>query len=117
MVASGNLIAEFRLSELQQLEDMTRRLPLIARQDVAASNIDPDLVDSSMAEATASGTGSVPALGGGTGEDEALGSLVPGMEDYTDIWLTTAQIIDMANSIANSDTEWVSHTMSEHDIW
>ncbi|KAM0367683.1 hypothetical protein ACHAPK_007583, partial [Fusarium culmorum] len=51
-------------------------------------------------------------------DNETMASLGPGMDDLgMDAWFTTAQMIDMANSIANSDTEWVSHTMMEHDIW
>lgn len=51
-------------------------------------------------------------------DNETMASLGPAMDDLgMDAWFTTAQMIDMANSIANSDTEWVSHTMMEHDIW
>jgi len=50
-------------------------------------------------------------------DNETLASLLASTdEDSMDTWFTTAQMIDMANSIANSDTEWVSHTIMEHDI-
>ncbi|KAI5465278.1 hypothetical protein BGZ63DRAFT_500398 [Mariannaea sp. PMI_226] len=112
MVASGNLIAEFRLAELQQLDDMLRRLPPSSRS--IQSNIDPDLVNPSSSQGIQGSTEAPPSTE--VAQDDNLRA-IPCMDDYTDIWLTTAQIIDMANSIANSDTEWVSHTMSEHDIW
>lgn len=34
-----------------------------------------------------------------------------------DSGLTTAQMMDLANSIGSSDTEWMQHAMTEHGIW
>ncbi|KAL6404324.1 positive activator of transcription [Ilyonectria robusta] len=116
MVGKGNLIAEFRQSELQQLDDMLRRLPATTGQSPTPNNPDQEIVDNPVAPGM--DDSAVDTTIAGSNDEETLSSLLPGMEEYsTDVWLTTAQIIDMANSIANSDTEWVSHTITEHDIW
>ncbi|KAH7169990.1 hypothetical protein EDB81DRAFT_774203 [Dactylonectria macrodidyma] len=112
MVGKGNLIAEFRQSELQQLDDMLRRLPATSGQ---SSNPDQEGVDNPMAQGIEDSV--IDPTLAESNDEETLSSLLPSMDYSTDVWLTTAQIIDMANSIANSDTEWVSHTITEHDIW
>lgn len=116
MVGKGNLIAEFRQSELQQLDDMLRRLPATTGQSPTPNNPDQEIVENPVAPGMDDSAADTTIAG--SNDEETLSSLLPGMEEYsTDVWLTTAQIIDMANSIANSDTEWVSHTITEHDIW
>ncbi|KAK7416873.1 hypothetical protein QQX98_004931 [Neonectria punicea] len=116
LVGRGNLIAEFKQSELQQLDDMLRRLPATSGQTPNTINWDQEVGGNTISEPMTDAT--VDPTTVGSHDDETLSSLLPGMEGYsTDVWLTTAQIIDMANSIANSDTEWVSHTITEHDIW
>ncbi|KAM6509783.1 hypothetical protein FALCPG4_017428 [Fusarium falciforme] len=116
MIGKGNLIAVFRRSELQQLDDMLSRLP---REDTGQTpvptNVDGQIIGGSMPDVP---EGATPAMDSLNGDNEAMASMIPGMDDFgMDAWFTTAQMIDMANSIANSDTEWVSHTMMEHDIW
>ncbi|KPM41163.1 hypothetical protein AK830_g5425 [Neonectria ditissima] len=116
LVGRGNLIAEFKQSELQQLDDMLRRLPATSGQSPNAINPDQEVGDNTLSEPMPDAVVEPATID--SNEEESLSSLLPSMEDYsTDVWLTTAQIIDMANSIANSDTEWVSHTITEHDIW
>ncbi|ESU10213.1 hypothetical protein FGSG_03068 [Fusarium graminearum PH-1] len=111
MVNKGNLIAVFRRSELQQLDDMLSSLSR-DHDDTTPIPIDGQIIG-----------GTMPEEGDGTlldpnDDNETMASLGPAMDDLgMDAWFTTAQMIDMANSIANSDTEWVSHTMMEHDIW
>ncbi|KAG8352617.1 hypothetical protein FVEN_g9367 [Fusarium venenatum] len=111
MVNKGNLIAVFRRSELQQLDDMLSSLSR-DHDDTTPIPIDGQIIGGAMADEA------VVALLESNDENETMASLVPPMDDLgMDAWFTTAQMIDMANSIANSDTEWVSHTMMEHDIW
>jgi hypothetical protein len=111
MVNKGNLIAVFRRSELQQLDDM---LSCLSREhnDATPIPIDGQIIGGTMPEEN---DGPLPEP---SDDNETMASMLPGMDDLgMDAWFTTAQMIDMANSIANSDTEWVSHTMMEHDIW
>ncbi|EYB24043.1 hypothetical protein FG05_03068 [Fusarium graminearum] len=111
MVNKGNLIAVFRRSELQQLDDMLSSLSR-DHDDTTPIPIDGQIIGGTMPE---EGDG---ALLDPNDDNETMASLGPAMDDLgMDAWFTTAQMIDMANSIANSDTEWVSHTMMEHDIW
>ncbi|GKU20030.1 unnamed protein product [Fusarium langsethiae] len=111
MVNKGNLIAVFRRSELQQLDDMLSSLSR-DHDDTTPIPIDGQIIGGTMPEEV---DGS---LLDPNDDNETMASLVPPMDDLgMDAWFTTAQMIDMANSIANSDTEWVSHTMMEHDIW
>lgn len=51
--------------------------------------------------------------------NELLPSPISGVLDEVsfETGLTAAQIMDMANSIDASDTDWMSHTMMEHSIW
>ncbi|KAF4442345.1 hypothetical protein F53441_11773 [Fusarium austroafricanum] len=107
MISKGNLIAMFRRSELQQLDDM---LSSLHRQSDAA----PIPIDGQIIGGTIEGNEGGLEL---NDDDETMASMLPGMDDIGIEWFSTAQMIDLANSIANSDTEWVSHTMMEHDIW
>ncbi|KAG4291934.1 hypothetical protein FPRO06_13187 [Fusarium proliferatum] len=110
MISKGNLIAMFRRSELQQLDDMLGRLPR-DQSDTTPVPIDGQIIGGTIGE----GEGSLNDL---NDDNETMDSMLPGMDDLgMDAWFTTAQMIDMANSIANSDTEFLSHAMMEHDIW
>ncbi|KAG4262915.1 hypothetical protein FPRO03_10278 [Fusarium proliferatum] len=110
MISKGNLIAMFRRSELQQLDDMLGRLPR-DQSDTTPVPIDGQIIGGTNGE----GEGSLNDL---NDDNETMASMLPGMDDLgMDAWFTTAQMIDMANSIANSDTEFLSHAMMEHDIW
>lgn len=110
MISKGNLIAMFRRSELQQLDDMLGRLPH-EQSDTTPIPIDGQIIGGTTGE----GEGGLNDL---NDDNETMASMLPGMDDLgMDAWFTTAQMIDMANSIANSDTEFLSHTMMEHDIW
>ncbi|KAF4339946.1 positive activator of transcription [Fusarium beomiforme] len=110
MISKGNLIAMFRRSELQQLDDMLGRLP----RD--QSETTPIPIDGQIIGGTITEDGSV--LNELNEDNETMASILPDMDDLgMDAWFTTAQMIDMANSIANSDTEFLSHAMVEHDIW
>ncbi|CAJ0554730.1 Ff.00g132430.m01.CDS01 [Fusarium sp. VM40] len=110
MVSKGNLIAVFRRSELQQLDDMLSCLPR-DNTDTTPIPIDGQIIGGTM-------EGNEESLQDPNDDNETMASMLPGLDDLgMDAWFTTAQMIDMANSIANSDTEWVSHTMMEHDIW
>ncbi|KAJ4198792.1 hypothetical protein NW767_008783 [Fusarium falciforme] len=95
---------------------MLSRLPREGTgQTPVPTNVDGQIIGGWMPDVP---EGATPAMDSLNGDNEAMASMIPGMDDFgMDAWFTTAQMIDMANSIANSDTEWVSHTMMEHDIW
>ncbi|KAF6809657.1 C6 transcription factor [Colletotrichum musicola] len=112
MVASGNLIAEFRKSEMQKLEEMLSEF--VAAQSRAPGGS----VDASQAAAwqQAGGPGTtlqeavppetLPVYGDFTKE----GSSSSQAED-----LTAQQIIDVVNSMEWEDNEWMSFTMVQEE--
>lgn len=112
MVASGNLIAEFRKSEMQKLEEMlsgfeatqTRAAsePPAARRDAGWQQTDPMALQT-LVQVEAR----VPEV-----EDAS-----PAYKEFTKDSssqaedLTTQQIIDVVNSMEWEDTEWMSFTI------
>lgn len=120
LVAAGNRVAEFRRSELQQLDGllntvtsqgpspsnenhMTQHLAHHQNHHVDESALEPSLL---LMNPQPEGT-------------EILPSPISGVLDEVsfETGLTAAQIMDMANSIETADTDWMSHTMMEHSIW
>lgn len=113
MVGRGNQIAVCCRSELQHLDKMLSRLRDNNQQHPGPNDEDSD------------GMGVMVMSHDNTNlsmydqsKDHGLSSMLPDMEDDAlDTWFSTAQMIEMANSIARRDTDWVSHTIMEHDIW
>ena len=120
LVAAGNRVAEFRKSELLQLDGL---LTCVQSQNPSPSNENhvsqhaeqlhenhlPDsLLEPSLLMMNPQAQG-----------NEILPSPISGVLDEVsfETGLTAAQILDMANSIETSDTDWMSHTMMEHSIW
>ncbi|KAH8807875.1 Zn(II)2Cys6 transcription factor [Xylogone sp. PMI_703] len=115
MISNGNLIAEFRKSELQQLEEtLNHRLPDLSQSSSGLitfqQNNDPT---SKVTHSSA-----VPLL-----ESLPVGNDImpsdPTILDDCDFseGLTAAQILAVANSIDTEDAEWVSHAMTGNNIW
>ncbi|KAK1974524.1 hypothetical protein LZ30DRAFT_775259 [Colletotrichum cereale] len=100
MIASGNLIAEFRKNEVQQLEEMLVEFEATQHHAVSGLNTNTGLQTSVQTEAWDSI--SQDALPGYTEIAEDKSSQA---ED-----LTTQQIIDVVSSLEWEDNEWdVSH--------
>ncbi|GKT45323.1 uncharacterized protein ColSpa_05504 [Colletotrichum spaethianum] len=111
MIASGNLIAEFRKNEMQKLEEMLvefqatqpRALsgPVTAPTGASWQHTDTSLQASVRADALESiSQDALPVYREFTKESSSQA------ED-----LTTQQIIDVVNSMEWEDNEWMSFTM------
>ncbi|KAF2143961.1 uncharacterized protein K452DRAFT_150693 [Aplosporella prunicola CBS 121167] len=124
MVTDGNVVAEFQKAELQQLDEMlcllpqqpqsrclSRSPPFSAQQGGGALDRPPSQMPPTAA--------SMPPTAAQTVDNGLLPSPISGiLEGFSfDGGLTTAQIMDTANSIESGDTEWLSHTILEHSIW
>lgn len=131
MVECGNVVAEFRRNELQQLDEMLVTLSRQHSRNPSAPfnpqgdggdggsgvpDLSPDNVASAAAVSAASAA-SLPTQQ--AGPSDLLPSPISGIleELCFSSELTTAQIMDTANSIDNVDTEWMSHAIMEHGIW
>lgn len=118
MIRDGNQVANFRRSELQQLDetllgcisdDHPRQLPepaLFQQADVlvnpASSLATP--IPGAMSQSVRYNDASRP------------DSLLDLDCDFSTM-LTSAEIMAVADSIESYDTEWVSNAMIEHSIW
>ncbi|KAL1879532.1 hypothetical protein Plec18167_003989 [Paecilomyces lecythidis] len=110
MISSGNLIAKFRKSELQQVEGVLNRLssswPTITT-NIAVSR-DSGAVNQSAPTLTQENTMQF-AGNNFSGESQ---------EEYAfNEGFTTAQILAVANSIESGDAEWVSQALAQNNIW
>jgi len=113
---NGNLIAKFRRSELQLLdehlscfpEDPPRRLsaPVPFPNSVLNNQPHGDLANSFPPSTHVLGHDMLSDPGSGMEDDIA----------FTSGW-TAAQIMAVADSIEGIDTEWMSNAMIEHRIW
>lgn len=116
---SGNLIAQLRRSELKQLDDMLSGLPWrVAPPNMGSStSVEPP----QQAEQREQFAGMVveTVMPHPDGDDNPFPTPLTGnFDDFGwDSGLTTAQMMDLANSIGSSDTEWMQHAMTEHSIW
>lgn len=122
---SGNLIAQLRRSELQQLDDMLSGLPWRAMPpniDATANNnnnIEPPQQQQINRREEFAGMDVDTVMPHPEGDDNPFPTPLTGnFDDFGwDSGLTTAQMMDLANSIGSSDTEWMQHAMTEHSIW
>ena len=116
MVESGNQVAKFRWSELQQLEKTLQEIT----QGQAASSTpnaisqNPDAIPQLLSPATSC----IPSLDQGLCNDSSLMADTTLDAEYGfGPVLTSAEMTAMANSIEMYDAEWVSNAMMIHDIW
>lgn len=115
IMENGNLIAKFRRSELQLLEELLSCFPQDHPRCLSAPISFPEnVLNTSSVQLAGSFPPSAHALShemmsdpGASMNDEC--SFTPG--------LTAAQIMAVADSIESIDTEWMSNTMIEHSIW
>lgn len=119
MIMAGNAIAKFRKSELQQLEDMLQQLTPWPSQASQQTTVVDDTQQTQLLEDTSPHDTVTSSMGTDPSQIESYSSSIPeNMEDMAfDSGLTMAQLLDMANSIDNEDSEWMSQTIVEHSIW
>ena len=112
MILDGNHIANFRRSELQQLEQM---LTTLSRNQVRCSADPAPLPGNGQIFDAPAPLGDAPLPDTTQALDNDILPLMP--DDFGFAGLTTAQIMETADAIENGDTEWMSNTMIEHSIW
>lgn len=106
MQSRGNLVAEFRKSELAQLNDMLAQRSTsqpfhgdnqTEKQDLAS--VTPDVPSPPLAPDNSNHTFGVPEILNISNE------------------LTTEEIMAVANSIDTEDVDWVAHAVTDNSIW
>lgn len=117
MIENGNLIAKFRRSELQLLDELLSCFPedhprcLSAPVSFPNNVLNPPAPHVPLASSFPHSTHGLHhdlLSDPGTTLDDEIG-LTGG--------LTAAQIMAVADSIESIDTEWMSNAMVEHGIW
>ncbi|GKT56646.1 C6 transcription factor [Colletotrichum tofieldiae] len=119
MIMAGNSVAKFRKSELQQLESMLQQLTPWPSQASEQTTLVGDARQTQPLENTSPQDTVVSSIATDHSQNESYSSSIPGnMDDMAyDSGLTMAQLLDMANSIEQEDSEWMSQTIVEHSIW
>lgn len=112
---TGNLIAKFRRSELQLLDELLSCFPQDHPRCLSAPVSFPNNVLNASSVALAS---SFPPSAHALSHD-MLSDAGASIDDECNFTpgLTAAQIMAVADSIESIDTEWMSNTMIEHSIW
>ncbi|KAL0783327.1 hypothetical protein CaCOL14_001233 [Colletotrichum acutatum] len=119
MIMAGNGIAKYRKFELQQLENMLQRLtPWPSQASEQTTLVDEGRQTHPPGDTSPQDT-VVSAMASEHSQHESYSSSIPGNMDEMayDSGLTMAQLLDMANSIEQEDSEWMSQTIVEHSIW
>lgn len=121
IILSGNLVAKFRQSELQLLDEMlsciaqdhNQRLPPISAPCPQTGS------DFPYPQGPLATPPSIPATMSQPVDHDILPAPCSDMGDEFGLTpgLTTAQIMAVANSIESGDTDWMSNAMLEHSIW
>ncbi|KAK1486262.1 hypothetical protein CTAM01_12313 [Colletotrichum tamarilloi] len=119
MIMAGNGIAKYRKSELQQLENMLQRLTPWPSQASEQTTLVDEGRQTQPPDDTSPQDTVVSAMASEHSQHESYSSSIPGNMDEMayDSGLTMAQLLDMANSIEQEDSEWMSQTIVEHSIW
>ncbi|KAK7228238.1 hypothetical protein V2G26_000408 [Clonostachys chloroleuca] len=124
MIGRGNRIAKYRLAELEQLADMLSHLPqesspqTYVGSDLEAPAAVPVIRQLLVGPPPILAPGMPPLAPAHMEDTDDLTAGIPNLEEcYMEEWLSPGQITAMANSIGNSDSEWLSNTMTEHDIF
>lgn len=117
IIESGNLIAKFRRSELQLLDELLSCFPQDQPRRVSAPVSFPNNVLNPPGPPDSLAS-SFPSSAHTLGHD-MLSDPGPTIEDNFSFTngLTAAQIMAVADSIENIDTEWMSNAMIQHSIW
>lgn len=116
MTESSNQIAKSHWSELQQLDETLSLLPHGQDQRLTSHTLTLEGPSTQLlSPATSSGPVSV---------DQTYSQVPPpnfetGFDPANDVipMLSSAEIMEMADSIGICDAEWISSAMTDHDIW
>ncbi|KAJ5657435.1 uncharacterized protein N7484_001084 [Penicillium longicatenatum] len=117
IIENGNLIAKFRRSELQLLDELLSCFPQDRSRCLSAPVSFPTSIlnnPQTSVQLASSFPPSAHAL-----SQEFLSNPAPTNDDDFNLTsgLTAAQIMAVADSIESIDTEWMSNAMIEHSIW
>jgi proline utilization trans-activator len=122
MISRGNLIAGFRKSELQQLEDMLGRLPSRkVRSSLGDGNSFHQPINHHQNQQQPTGVKGPmrTELQTETIVDQDMyldAATIPEVVTFPDA-LSTAQLIALADSIEAGDAEWISNAVIENSGW
>ncbi|KXH59195.1 hypothetical protein CSAL01_08894 [Colletotrichum salicis] len=119
MIMAGNGIAKYRKFELEQLENMLQRLTPWPSQASEQTTLVDEARQMEPPDDTSPQDTVVSSMATDHSQHESYSSSIPGNMDEMayDSGLTMAQLLDMANSIEQEDSEWMSQTILEHRIW
>ncbi|KZL82592.1 c6 transcription factor, partial [Colletotrichum incanum] len=119
MIMAGNAVAKLRKSELQQLESMLQQLTPWPSQASEQTTLVGDARQTQHLGNTSPQDTVVSSMVTDPSQHESYSSSIPeNIDDLAyDSGLTMAQLLDMANSIEQEDSEWMSQTIVEHSIW
>ncbi|KAJ5772423.1 hypothetical protein N7520_002952 [Penicillium odoratum] len=115
IIENGNLIAKFRRSELQLLNELLSCFPQGSSRCLSAISFPTSILNNSRTSMQLANSfpPSVHAL-----THDLLSDPGPQDDEYNlTSGLTAAQIMAVADSIESIDTEWMSNAMIEHSIW
>ncbi|KAF2193676.1 Zn(II)2Cys6 transcription factor [Zopfia rhizophila CBS 207.26] len=118
MVSGGNLIADFRRSEVQRLDEMLSDLSTAQSQTLSGSVVLPQSGGLHQTHSRVPLQSTMPS----TASLPLCQDILPPHPDigndssYGDD-LTAEQIMAVANSIESEDAEWISRAMIENSIW
>ncbi|KAJ5263252.1 hypothetical protein N7478_010857 [Penicillium angulare] len=117
IIENGNLIAKYRRSELQLLDELLSYFPqehtrcVSAPISISAPALNTDQTSVQLANFSSSVAQTL--------SHDLLSDPGVSLEDELSLTtgLTAAQIMAVADSIESIDTEWMSNAMIEHSIW
>ena len=123
LALSGNLIAQSQKSEVQQLEGMFYRLDAGLRgPQIIPRHLQSDatnLYNYTLGESIMSPSARAPVDQGLLPVSNGIFSPISDMlgDTYIDNVFTSAQIMDLANSINTGDMEWMSQAVNDYELW
>ncbi|ETS82783.1 hypothetical protein PFICI_04659 [Pestalotiopsis fici W106-1] len=124
LIASGNQVARVRKGELDHLRKLLEELGTMSENNTWASSRDPGVQQQQQQLSPSSSSSSNSAL---TTRESATAYIAQDSSSFDPPFtlagidpgdpLTTADIMDLANSIDDMDTDWISQTIGHDRIW
>lgn len=116
MVEAANQIAEYRWSELQQLDET---LHLLSHDQPEESISNTLTIGRATPQLLLPAASYVPMSGGQSYTRDPPSIVETGLDHESSIvpMLSSAEIMALADSIGIYDAEWISGAMMDHDIW
>ncbi|KAJ5731592.1 uncharacterized protein N7483_006100 [Penicillium malachiteum] len=117
IIESGNLIAKFRRSELQLLDELLSCFPQEPSRCLSTPVSFPNIGNNNSTSIQLAS--SFPPSAANPLAHDVLSDPGLSLDDECGLTmgLTAAQIMAVADSIESIDTEWMSNAMIEHSIW